>query len=63
MPALEQLFESFEAGSAGQLRAFLKQAAYKYQVSMQDYVFRPSHSSQTREGDSNDSTNGHSSNR
>ncbi len=41
---LEALFESVEPGSGLKLRAFLEQAAYKYKVGMQDYVFRPSHS-------------------
>lgn len=41
---LEQLFESIEPGGAGKLREFLNQAAYKYEVGMKDYVFRPSHS-------------------
>ena len=42
MTELEQLFETYEAGSAAKLRDFLAQAAYKYQVGMGDYVFRPS---------------------
>lgn len=44
MPELEDLFESLEPGSAAHLREFMKQAAYKYEVGMSDYVFRPSHS-------------------
>ncbi len=44
MPDLEALFESIEPGSSLALRKFLAQAAYKYKVSMADYVFRPSHS-------------------
>ena len=44
MEALETLFERYEAGSTANLREFLRQAAYKYQVGMTDYVFRPSHS-------------------
>jgi len=43
MPALEALFESIEPGSSKELRAFLKQAEYKYKVGMGEYVFRPSH--------------------
>ncbi|WP_184550800.1 phytoene desaturase family protein [Mucilaginibacter sp. FT3.2] len=43
MPELETLFESIEPGSSKGLRAFLKQAAYKYKVGMGEYVFRPSH--------------------
>jgi len=41
---LAQLFERIEPGSSGKLDEFLKQAEYKYRVSMSDYVFRPSHS-------------------
>jgi len=40
---LVQLFERIEPGSSTKLDAFLKQAEYKYRVSMSDYVFRPSH--------------------
>lgn len=43
MEELEAIFENIEAGSAVGLRAFMKQAAYKYKVAMGDYVFRPSH--------------------
>ncbi|MFM6954031.1 MAG: phytoene desaturase family protein [Sphingobacteriaceae bacterium] len=42
MDALEATFEALEAGSTQHLRSFLAQAAYKYQVGMGDYVFRPS---------------------
>lgn len=42
MEALHQLFESLEPGSSGQLDAFLKQAAYKYRVGMQEFVYKPS---------------------
>ncbi|MEM6806874.1 MAG: phytoene desaturase family protein, partial [Bacteroidota bacterium] len=44
MEKLEDLFESIETGGRKNLREFLKQAAYKYEVGMRDYVFRPSHS-------------------
>ena len=44
MSELEALFEKEEPGSAKNLRTFLKQAAYKYEVGMRDYVHRPSHS-------------------
>jgi phytoene desaturase len=44
MSEIEILFESIEPGSAKALRAFLEQAAYKYQVGMGEYVFKPSHS-------------------
>jgi phytoene desaturase len=40
---LEALFEREEPGSGPRLRSFLAQAAYKYEVGMRDYVFRPSH--------------------
>ncbi len=41
--ALDELFESIEPGSSKGLQSFLDQAAYKYEVGMRDYVFRPSH--------------------
>ncbi|MDN5288181.1 MAG: crtI [Mucilaginibacter sp.] len=44
MQELEALFEKTEPGSSAGLREFLKQAAYKYEVGMGEYVFRPSHS-------------------
>lgn len=44
MAELEDLFEEIEPGGRKNLREFLKQAAYKYEVGMKDYVFRPSHS-------------------
>jgi len=43
MPALKVLFESIEPGSSKGLKKFLKQAEYKYQVGMGEYVLRPSH--------------------
>ncbi|MEL6653414.1 MAG: phytoene desaturase family protein, partial [Bacteroidota bacterium] len=43
MGELEALFDSIEPGSGLRLREFLKQAAYKYEVGMKDYVYRPSH--------------------
>ncbi len=42
MPKLEEWFESLESGSAKNLRAFLKDAAYKYKVGMEDLVYKPS---------------------
>ena len=42
MEALEATFEALEPGSTANLRHFLAQAAYKYQVGMGEYVFRPS---------------------
>jgi phytoene desaturase len=42
MSELEAWFESLEPGSSKQLRAFLKEAKYKYEVGMNDLVHRPS---------------------
>ncbi len=42
MNELEAVFEEHEKGSAIKLRKFLKQAKYKYEVGMGEYVFRPS---------------------
>jgi phytoene desaturase len=42
MNELETWFESLEPGSSLQLRKFLKDAEYKYQVGMQDLVYKPS---------------------
>ncbi|MGB3466503.1 MAG: phytoene desaturase family protein, partial [Cyclobacteriaceae bacterium] len=44
MDEMEELFESIEPGSASQLREFLKQAAYKYEVGINDLVYRPGRS-------------------
>ncbi|WP_181306921.1 NAD(P)/FAD-dependent oxidoreductase [Rufibacter sp. XAAS-G3-1] len=44
MPELEALFESLEPGSAARLRTFLKQAAYKYEVGINNLVYKPSRS-------------------
>ncbi|WP_207435020.1 phytoene desaturase family protein [Sabulibacter ruber] len=44
MPELEALFESLEPGSAEKLRLFLKQAAYKYEVGINNLVYKPSRS-------------------
>lgn len=44
MPALEQLFESIEPGSAAKLRQFMDEAAYKYKVGVQKLVFKPGQS-------------------
>lgn len=41
---LKQLFESIEAGSGERLEAFLEQAAYKYEVGMNKFVWKPSRS-------------------
>lgn len=44
MPELEALFEQYEPGSSGNLHKFLAEAAYKYQVGMNEFVQKPSHS-------------------
>ena len=48
MPAgrgpLKALFESIDPGAGRQLQAFLDQAAYKYRVAMQDFVWKPGRS-------------------
>ena len=41
---LEAMFETYEPGSTANLRHFLKEAAYKYQVGMQEFVHKPGHS-------------------
>ncbi len=41
---LEVLFDQIEPGSGLKLRAFLKQAAYKYTVGMKKFVWKPSRS-------------------
>jgi phytoene desaturase len=44
MTALEAMFEKYEPGSATNLRKFLKEAEYKYQVGMGEFVHKPSDS-------------------
>ena len=44
MDELEAMFEEVEPGSVPQLRKFLKEAAYKYEVGMKEFVRKPSHS-------------------
>ncbi|MCZ4242680.1 phytoene desaturase family protein [Pedobacter punctiformis] len=44
LEALYQLFETLEPGSRKNLDVFLAQAKYKYDVGMNEYVFKPSHS-------------------
>jgi len=44
MPALHALFESLEPGSSQKLDAFLKQAAYKYEVGINQLVYKPGRS-------------------
>lgn len=39
---LKALFESYESGAGAQLDAFMEQAAYKYKVGIQDFVWKPS---------------------
>lgn len=41
MGELEALFEKYEVGSAQKLRKFLKEAAYKYEVGINDLVYKP----------------------
>lgn len=42
MEALVAMFEHYEAGSGEKLRQFLKEAKYKYEVGMSDFVHKPS---------------------
>lgn len=42
LEGIKTLFESYEEGASSQLDKFLKQAAYKYRVGIQDFVWRPS---------------------
>lgn len=44
MAELEALFESLEKGAGLKLRSFLGQAAYKYDVGINDLVYKPSRS-------------------
>jgi phytoene desaturase len=44
MADLEAMFERYEPGSAPRLRQFLREAGYKYQVGMGEFVQKPSHS-------------------
>ncbi len=44
MNELEAMFERYEAGSAVQLRKFLAEAKYKYDVGINEFVQKPSHS-------------------
>ncbi len=39
---LEDLFESIEPGSASQLKSFLKESKYKYEVGIGEFVWKPS---------------------
>ena len=42
MGGIEALFERFEPGSSKKLQQFLKEAAYKYDVGINDLVYKPS---------------------
>lgn len=44
LPALETLFEQLQPGGAKALQRFLKQAAYKYDVGIYRFVWKPSRS-------------------
>jgi len=44
MEKLYELFEQYESGSSQQLKRFLKEAQYKYEVGMKEFVFKPGHS-------------------
>ena len=44
MEELEAMFEHYEPGSSQKLRQFLKEAQYKYEVGMNEFVHKPSHS-------------------
>ena len=41
---LYEMFESYEPGSSQKLEQFLKEAKYKYEVGMKEFVFKPGHS-------------------
>ena len=42
--ALYDMFEKYDPGSSRHLKKFLKEAKYKYEVGMRDFVERPGHS-------------------
>lgn len=44
MEEMYSLFESYESGSSVKLKKFLEDAKYKYEASMQEFVFKPAHS-------------------
>lgn len=44
MDELEAMFEHYEPGSSANLRKFLAEAQYKYEVGMNEFVHKPSHS-------------------
>ncbi len=41
---LAAMFESYEPGSSANLRKFLNEAKYKYEVGMREFVWKPGHS-------------------
>jgi phytoene desaturase len=43
MNELKALFERYETGSSVKLEQFLKEAKYKYEVGMNEFVYKPSH--------------------
>ena len=44
LEGLYALFESYEPGSSQNLKRFLEEAVYKYEVGMQEFVHKPGHS-------------------
>lgn len=44
LPELEAMFERYEPGSGKNLQHFLREAKYKYEVGMNDFVVKPSYS-------------------
>jgi len=40
---LYEMFEKYEAGSSKKLDTFLSEAAYKYKVGMEEFVYKPGH--------------------
>ncbi len=44
MDGLYAMFEKYEPGSSANLKKFLEEAEYKYQVGMSEFVHKPSHS-------------------
>jgi phytoene desaturase len=44
MEALYELFEQYEPGSSKNLRKFLEEAQYKYEVGIKEFVHKPGHS-------------------
>lgn len=42
--SIKSLFESIEKGSSEKLQEFIDEAGFKYEMALQDYMYRPSHS-------------------